>query len=221
MNEKEKEVYLHKHILICGDNINSLGIIRSLGEKGIRPIVIVVEEGHIPLVSKSKYVSKLIKTESFEESYEELLKFADPACKPFVYTTDDNHESMLDLHYNELKDGYYFFNAGEAGRVTKLMNKDVLCDLAKECGFRIPAKEAVKRGELPKKINYPVITKTLTPYSAGWKRDVGIYHGDEELAEAYKGMISEELLLQEYVEKKNEYEIHGFSINNGEQIYLT
>lgn len=37
-DNKNDEVLLHKHILLCGDNYNSLGIIRSLGEKGIPSI---------------------------------------------------------------------------------------------------------------------------------------------------------------------------------------
>lgn len=220
-DNKNDEVLLHKHILLCGDNLNSLGIIRSLGEMGICPIVIVLSEGHIPLVEKSRYVGRVFKTKSFDESYDTLLKFGNAQCKPFVYTSDDNHESLLDTHYDELIQLFYFFNAGGKGRVTQMMNKNTLCDMASSCGFIIPQKEEVTRGTLPKKIKYPIITKTLNPYAPGWKRDVGIYHSDVELMDAYQGMISERLLLQEYIEKKNEFEIHGFSIDGGKQVYLS
>ena len=42
------EVAAHKHIVLCGDNLNALSIIRSLGQVGIRPIVIVLQGNPIP-----------------------------------------------------------------------------------------------------------------------------------------------------------------------------
>lgn len=214
------EVKLHLHIVLCGDNINAVSILRSLGEVGLRPTVIMVDEGHVPLVSKCRYVGKLIQTKSFDESLQQLLILADPQCPPFVYTSDDNHQSLIDLHYDELKQGFYFFNAGEAGRVTHFMDKNNICLAAKECGFTIAESEVLKPGQLPQHIHYPVITKTLNPYEDGWKRDVGIYHDPESLAKAYTQMVSKTLLVQEYIVKKNELSMQGFSIDAGRIVYL-
>lgn len=214
------EVKRHLHIVLCGDNINAVSILRSLGEVGLRPTVIMVDEGHVPLVSKCRYVGKLIQTKSFDESLQQLLSLADPLCPPFVYTSDDNHQSLIDLHYDELKQGFYFFNAGEAGRVTHFMDKNNICLAAKECGFTIAESEVLKPGQLPQHIHYPVITKTLNPYEDGWKRDVGIYHDPESLAKAYTQMVSKSLLVQEYIVKKNELSMQGFSIDAGRIVYL-
>lgn len=214
------EVKRHLHIVLCGDNINAVSILRSLGEVGLRPTVIMVDEGHVPLVSKCRYVGKLIQTKSFDESLQQLLSLADPLCPPFVYTSDDNHQSLIDLHYDELKQGFYFFNAGEAGRVTHFMDKNNICLAAKECGFTIAESEVLKPGQLPQHIHYPVITKTLNPYEDGWKRDVGIYHDPESLAKAYTQMVSKTLLVQEYIVKKNELSMQGFSIDAGRIVYL-
>ena len=214
------EVKRHLHIVLCGDNINAVSILRSLGEVGLRPTVIMVDEGHVPLVSKCRYVGKLIQTKSFDESLQQLLSLADPLCPPFVYTSDDNHQSLIDLHYDELKQGFYFFNAGEAGRVTHFMDKNNICLAAKECGFTIAESEVLKPGQLPQHIHYPVITKTLNPYEDGWKRDVGIYHDPESLAKAYTQMVSKTLLVQEYIVKKNELSMQGFSIDAGQIVYL-
>lgn len=214
------EVKRHPHIVLCGDNINAVSILRSLGEVGLRPTVIMVDEGHVPLVSKCRYVGNLIQTKSFDESLQQLLSLADPQRPPFVYTSDDNHQSLIDLHYDELKQGFYFFNAGEAGRVTHFMDKNNICLAAKECGFTIAESEVLKPGQLPQHIHYPVITKTLNPYEDGWKRDVGIYHDPESLAKAYTQMVSKTLLVQEYIVKKNELSMQGFSIDAGRIVYL-
>lgn len=214
------EVAAHQHIVLCGDNINALSITRSLGEVGIRPIVILLDEGHMKLVSKSRYVGKLIHSASFDQSLSILESFGNKECPPFVYTSDDNHQSLLDQHYNELQGRFFFFHAGEPGRVTYYMDKDNICEAAKECGFEIAESEVLDRGQLPTRIMYPVITKTLNPYEAGWKRDVGIYSSPESLAKGYAKMISKQLLVQEYVEKKNELSMQGFSIDGGEIVFL-
>jgi D-aspartate ligase len=221
MQEINKKIYEHKHIIIGGDNLNSLSITRSLGEMGISPTTIIIKENHIPHVKHSKYTGTYIETNSFDESLNVLLTHADSAKPPFVYTSDDHHQSMLDKNYDKLSGKFYFFHAGDTGRITHYMDKEVLCKLAELSGFKTPRREVVNLGELPKRINYPVITKTINSYSAGWKRDVGIYYSEKKLAEAYKDMISEKLIIQEYINKKNEFEVHGFSINEGEQIYLS
>jgi len=214
------EVLSHKHILICGDNLNALSIMRSLGEVGIRPIVILLEGNPINLVAKSKYLGQLIKVPSFQETLKVLLTFRDENCKPFIYTSDDNHQSLLDYYYEELKDYFYFFNAGAKGRITYYMDKDKICEAAQECGFEIANGEVLLRGELPKALHYPVITKTLNPCDQGWKRDVGIYYNADDLAKAYTQMISKKLLVEEYIEKKNELSMQGFSIDGGKIVYL-
>lgn len=221
-NISRDDIFSHEHILLCGDNFNSLSIVRSLGEYGIRPTVVIVQEGHIPLVEKSKYIGRVIKTQSIESGVETVVQLASSlSTKPFIYTNDDNHASEIDKQYDALKDIAFFFNAGESGRITHLMNKKVLCDLAQECGFLTPRGEIVNRGTLPTTLSYPVYTKTLTPYSQGWKRDADIFFSPDELLEGYKNMISEKFLIQEYINKKNEFEIHGFSINGGKDVYLS
>ncbi len=214
------EVLAHKHILVCGNNLNALSIIRSLGEVGIRPIVIVLESNAIHLVEKSKYVGKVIHVPSFKESFQILLSYKDAQCKPFVYTSDDNHQSLLDMNYEELKDYFYFFNAGEKGRTTYFMDKDKICLAAQKCGFDIANGEVLLRGQMPQNLRYPVITKTLNPCDYGWKRDVGIYYSADELAKAYTEMVSQRLLVEEYIEKKNELSMQGFSIDGGKIVYL-
>ena len=156
----DREIKKHKHILVCGDNTNSLNILRSLGEKGICPITIVQEEGHIQLLRNSKYIGEVIYVYGFEEAVTKVLEFADISCPPFVYLTDDNHLQIIDANYDSLKGKFYFFNAGSQGRLTQFLDKEQQCVLAEQCGFRVPKFEEVDRGQLPTKLTYPVITKT-------------------------------------------------------------
>lgn len=216
----DTEIKKHKHILVCGDNTNSLNILRSLGEKGICPTTIVQEEGHIQMLKNSKYIGEAIYVNGFEEAVTKLLEYADKLCPPFVYITDDNHLQIIDANYDSLQGKFYFFNAGSQGRLTQFLDKEQQCVLAEQCGFSVPKFEEVDRGQLPTKLAYPVITKTSNSYSEGWKRDVTICYSPQELSEAYSRMISKQLLLQEYVEKTGEYSMQGISINGGDMIYM-
>ena len=105
----------YKHIVFCKDHYNPLGVVRSLGEEGIAPIVILCDEGKTHLINRSKYLGKFHHVKSLEEGYRLLLSvYGNEDLKPFVYTCSDDMESYLDLHYDELIGHFYFFNASMA-----------------------------------------------------------------------------------------------------------
>lgn len=217
-----KDIFAHKHIVISGDTGNALGVIRSLAQGGVQPVLIyLVEETHLPVLIKSRYLTEVYKTHSYEEALDVLMeKFSTEARRPFVYTCDDSIESLVDQRYDDLYDKFYFFNAGETGRINKLMNKHEICLVAEKCGCNIPKQEIVDTGVLPKGLRYPVITKTLMSIMGAWKGDVYICNNEEELKDAYTKIESPKLLLQEYITKKKELAVEGFSIDGGREVYI-
>ena len=212
----------HKHIIITGDQVNPLGVLRSIAEGGINPIIIYAFESRFrKVVISSRYVKKYHKVFSYEEAIDLLIDtYGNECVKPFVYTCDDTIASLIDLRYDELANKFFFFNAGRQGKINELLNKQVQCRLAEECGLAIPRQEVVDTGVLPKTLKYPVLTKTLKSTMGRWKEDYFICDNKEQLMEAYKVIQSPQLLLQEYIQKKNELEIWGFSINGGQEVYL-
>ena len=217
-----KDIKAHKHIVVSGDTGNALGIVRSLSQGGARPILIyLVEETHLPVLIKSKYLTEVYNVHSYEDALDLLIeKFGAESEKPFVYTCDDSIASLVDQRYDDLKDKFYFFNAGEAGRINKLMDKHEICLVAEKCGCQIPKQEIVDTGVLPKTLRYPIITKTLMSIMGAWKEDVYICQNEEELKEAYSKIQSPKLLLQEYITKKNELAVQGISIDGGREVYI-
>lgn len=216
----EKELLKHKYIVFSGDHYNPLGIVRSLGEVGIQPIVILVAS-HPVMINHSRYVGKLHLVKTKEEGYDLLLNtYGNESEKPFLYTSDDGITSMLDTHYDELIDRFYFFHGSGQGVVTRYMDKENICKLAVECGCGLAKTEMVTPGTLPSKVKYPLITKAIISTLGGWKGDSFICHSEEELKKAYKHIRSERILLQEYITKKNELCLDGFSFNGGEDVYI-
>ena len=211
----------HLHIVFSGDHYNPLGVVRSLGEEGVRPIAILVCKGKPHLINNSKYLGKLHLVKTVDEGYDVLMSsYANEERKPFIYTCSDDIESFVDQHYDALVPHFFFFNAGEQGRVTRMMEKKEMIRMAVECGIDIPKTEVVKVGELPKALRYPILTKAVISTIANWKSNVHICHNEEELKEAFKTIKGEEIILQEYIEKKNELCLDGVSINGGEEVYL-
>lgn len=222
MADKDFDIELRKHKFIAFvlDHYTPLGVIRSLGEKGIKPIVILISE-HPCMINHCKYVSKLHLVNTAEEGYEILInQYGNEKEKPFVFCGDDFNMSFLDQHYDEMKDKFIFYNAGEQGRINWLQNKDNITNLGAEAGLDVPKKEILDTGILPKTLNYPVITKVLASTMGGWKDDVHICQNKEELLEAYKTIKSPKLCMQEYINKVGEFCMEGFSVNDGNDVFM-
>lgn len=209
----------HKFIVFATEGFNSLGVIRALGEAGIRPYLVVWDR--YALTPYSKYVQESYFSKTLENGVRYILDtFGNEQEKPFIIATSDETASSLDCHYDELKDKFYFFNAGSQGRITQLMEKGYLPQIAESCGLKIPKTVEVKNGELPTTLNYPVITKSPTSTIRNWKSNVHICHNEDELRDAYKQIKQERVVLQEYIEKVDEINYEGFVINDGRDLYM-
>ncbi len=205
------------------DHYNPLGIVRTLGEAGIRPIVVVVKTSPA-LVAKSKYAKVKHYVNDPEEGIKLILsKYAtDKTDKSFILTGDDVTVSILDSYYDQLKDYFYFYNAGETGRIKKVMDKDYMCTLALKHGFDVAKTWKVEVGEIPRDIEYPVITKAINSFGEEWKGIVRICNNEEELRQAFNNIKkSKYVLLQKYVEKVDEQSYDGFAVNRGQDIFCT
>ena len=214
-------MYNRKYI-IFGRNVgNVLGQIRSFGEVGISTHIIWYGDMPEP-VKSSRYVSSFVEVKNEEEGIAILKsKFADNPNKNILSTDNDGIVSVFDLHYDELKDWFIFFNAGEQGRLTKMMTKMQQCKLAAEKGLNIPLSEVVHVGDLPKLVKYPIFTKSLDSFDYDWKSSVSICYTEKELLDYYsKRVKGSDILLQEYIIKKNEYILQGISLDSGSILYL-
>lgn len=198
-----------------------MGVIRSLGEEGIKPIGIIIK-GKIKLTSKSRYLSKVHYVSSRDEGYKVLMEnYANKENPPFLYSCDDTTECFLDKHFNELNGKFYFFNAGKKGQVSKFLNKRTIGELAIKHGLNFLESTAVKKGEIPENLEYPVITKAIDSTVGGWKNDMYICQNQQELESAFKKIDSQIVLIQKYIVKKNEYCLEGFSSNHGKELFIS
>lgn len=210
----------HKFIVYGADHGNPLGMVRSLGEVGIKADVVLVGENP-SLIPASKYPNKIFYVITNEEGLDFIVKnYSSEPEKVYILTGSDDTTALLNEHYNELKDKFFFYNCGEQGRMGQMMQKAEQIKIAQECGVRIAESEIVKVGQFPTKVKYPLITKAVNSLVDGWKKNVFICHDEAELIDAYKHIDEDEIMLQEYIHKKNELCIDGITVNSYEPIQL-
>jgi len=216
----------YEYIVFGFEHYNPLGIVRSLGEVGIYPIGVIVKNKR-KITSASKYFKEIHMVDTVEDGYELILKlYGNNATKAgyintYILTSDDTMTSYLDNRYNQIKDKFIFYNAGEEGRITKYMDKGLLSELAVKYGLNIPKTYVVKKGSIPEGIVYPVITKAKDSVQYGWKENVFICNSEDELKDALSKVTQEEVLVQQYIKKKNELCIDGLCVNKGQDVFLT
>ena len=209
-------------VLANHDHYNHLGIVRALGEAGIRPIVIAAQADP-PMACVSRYTKEKHVTGSPEACIRLLLeKYAgSKEEKSFILTGDDVSVAALDAHYDELKDYFYFYNAGETGRIQMFMNKDRMAALAARHGLNIPRTWRVRKGEIPEDLEYPVMTKALHSFGKEWKNIVVVCRDAGQLQAAYEKIQSEEVILQRYLEKKDEMSVECLSVDRGRDVFIS
>lgn len=208
-------------IVFAEEHYNPLGVIRSLGESGCHAVAIIIK-GNPILASKSRYVRKVHYVNNRQEGMQILMgKYTNKSQKAFIYTCDDTTEQFLDNYYEELKDYFFFFNAGSRGRVSRFLNKETIGKLALKYGLDFLQSMVVKKGEIPEKLEYPVITKAIDSTVGGWKKDMFICYNEKELIKAFSKISSPDVMLQKYIIKKNEYCLEGFSCNRGNDIFIS
>lgn len=212
----------HICIVFAQEHYNPLGLIRCFGESGVNPIYISIKRrGEV--ASKSKYISKFYCVNTVEEGYELVIKEYgnfDYEHRPIIVFSDDKSIGYFDFHYEDIKNKFIIYNAGFSGRINEYMDKYKIQQLAKKYGFNVLPSYKVKRGDIPKNLEYPIITKDISPNSGAWKSDVFICQNEEDLKNAYEKIASQEVIIQRFVDKQNELALEGFSINRGKEILI-
>lgn len=200
---------------------NSLGLVRSLGMAGYKPIVffIGIDKG---LVCYSKYVAELSLFVSADEAIDEILRYKDrPAPAKFIVTGNDKFVSAIDRRYSELCGSFITYNCGASNALNRLMEKAVQNELAIKARLNVPAYAVVNpREKVVPSVPFPVITKAVNSIGEHWKDIVFFCHDEQELLEAFNKIDCEKVLVQHYVDKYNETGFNGISIKGGEEVYL-
>lgn len=217
MNDSYKR---HLCIVFAQEHYNPLGLIRGLGQNGIHPVYVSVKRRG-ECATKSKYISKIHRVDTIEEGYQLVLDtYGGYDCnhRSFILFSDDKCLGYFDDRYDEVSQHFITFNRGKNGGVGEYLNKYNLQLLAQKHGLNIIDSVKVPRGTLLQKNAYPLITKDVNPNSGSYKKDVFICKNEDDLKKAYESITSSVVLLQRFIDKKNELAIQGYAINHGKDV---
>lgn len=208
----------NKIIIMGADHHNALGLIRSLGRRGLCCDVILVGPVMDGFVQKSKFVNAghRCKTPAEAVSY---LRNRYKNDNVIVLTASDDVAVEVDRVYDELLDNIRIPNA--KGRLPYWVNKQSMCTLAEQVGLTVPKHFTYNKGDsLPNNIIYPCITKAISSID-GTKLDTHICYSEEELSEAIKrDGTCRTLIVEQFIEKEFEFQFIGLSLKSGEEIII-
>ncbi len=217
----------NKIIVIGPSHINSLGIIRSLGEFGCR-VFYIDHLGKAGFSTKSRYIEKYWVADDDMSVIDILMtRFNHEQKKPILIPASDKSTSILDRHYNLLAQNFILPNIDEReNTISRMMDKNALNELAKKHGFVVPDSINYRFGEIAVEqliksmpVNLPCIIKPLKSID-GSKADMAVCHTVGALSSTLKRLerYNDEVLIQEFVFKEGELGVQGFSTPQGEVI---
>lgn len=214
---------MNKAIVIGGNHHNTLGVVRSLGRRGIKPYVIITSSGSESFVLKSKYIEKGWIVNDTEAAYQLMLDtFSDEEEMPVLFACHDVISSVFDLHRDFLSEKFYVPGSTTQGLLSSLMDKKPMADLGAQMGFNIPAiVEVTSETDMSfiQKLSYPVITKPSASKD-GSKSDITICNTPEDLESFLKKRKGRNFVVQHFIVKDYEYQLIGCSLNEGKEVII-
>lgn len=203
--------------ILGNDHTNTVGVVQSFGEVGIRPICCLW--GHITgIVKASKYTDSIISAKSSEECVKKIVDTYSNTGGIIIPCSD---EATYQLYKNKslLQNNNYCFEqlGNSLYNIEWLLQKSNQVSLAKECGFRVPFSiEIEKLEDIPQTMVFPCLIKPLISMEGG-KAWTKICYNSEELHDICAkalGNISK-ILLQQYIEKDFDYVVLGCGLKDG------
>lgn len=207
-----KENMENKAIVIGGDHHNTLGVIRGLGERNVYSYLIYVTESKLSYVNYSKYVRWSTGISEEKEIISVLLsQFKDEKNKSVIICCSDKSSSVIDENRDKLSPYFILPGADEQGRITELMSKKKMSELALSVGFNIPRTTYIKKPETElTQIQLPCIIKPLESRK-GSKSEIAICRTYEDLLSYSKEHDVRNDQIQDYIDKDFEYQLIGCS----------
>lgn len=205
--------HINDLVIIGVSHHNTLSMIRSVGHEGVKPYVFLY--GHTKsYIEHSKYIAGYKHVDTAEEAVDALAVFCKGADrKPIVITCSDEISMILDRCYDELYSLCHFFNAGEKGRVSHFMDKQVQTTLARESGFATPWSIECLPGNTPlEEVQYPCVVKPKESVHGGKK--IFVCNNVKELKVSLKEFDAKyAVIIQQYIKGEYEVVIIGLTMN--------
>ena len=203
---------MSKVVVIGGDHHNTLGVLRSLGERGIQSDLILVTSSRMTFVDASKYIARYWKISNEDEIVNTLLThYKEGDDKPVVICCSDSSSGVIDENHDQLMPYFYLPGSTQQGRISKLMSKKEMADLALEIGLKTPKTTYVSESDSDlSKIKLPCIIKPVVSRK-GSKTEIAICRTLDEVTQYASSHNIFNNQIQDFIDKDFEYQLIGCS----------
>ena len=209
----------NKVVIFGFDNMNSVGLIHSFNKSDFYVIGLLWGK-KTGLVGASKYVSEILTAPSPANCIQRLLSKY-PNTSELIVIIPSCDEAAVVLEDSKPLIPHHFHFQCTRGKYTirDLQYKSLQVELARQAGFHVPLSwQLGPNGEIPESITYPCIIKPLASYT-GSKNDLQVCYNLEDLENNLKNVIAPQIILQQYIEKDNDYIVIGCGLKDG-TVYL-
>lgn len=208
-------------IIVGVDHHNTLGVIESLGIKGVRSDVVIYSSKSWSYVLKSKYVQSGHICKSEENIIACLLdNYKTENGKKIIIATSDDVAVILDKNHQVLEDYFFLPNTVPSGSLSSKMSKEYMTSLAKRVGLDVPRTWVVEDGTIPRDIEYPCITKAISSVE-GSKDNIKVCKSESDLKHFLSNKTHcKTIQIQKYIEKEFEFQFLGCSLDRGNTIII-
>lgn len=209
----------HQPIIIGSVHYNTLGLLRSFGEEGFKPTLVLIcncDSDINSFVTKCRYIGKRYYTKE-HNLIETLIKIKDENQGDMLFPTGDSVANIIDEHYDILSLHYIVPNiAGNGNNLKDANNKEYMRLRAEKYGFKTPQTWIIKSVDEinSKNLVYPVLIKPI--HSQDAPKDIKTYYAPEELIPVIKGLLENttEVQIQTFIKKEKEIIYLGWATND-------
>lgn len=211
-------------VIIGGIHHNTLGVIRSLGENdiSINNIKVILVDEHYKkenIISCCKYIKKenIIYVKKNAECVKALKSFGSDKKQTVICCSDGTAEAVIS-HRDELEELYNL--PSTKLDIKDCMSKELQSEIAAQCGFYLPKSSVFSKQDKVSWNKFPCIIKPLKSVLGGGKADIKISNNLEELKVDLENVSSEIVQIQEYINKKMEFQLIGCSLDGGKEVII-
>lgn len=214
-------------VVVGHDHQNTLGVIRSLGEGGIRVMAVILsDDGRCP-TAHSKYIDQVFFVRP-DEMINTLIQIGSTLTKKAaLIPCGDDAVAPIDKAHDQLSMIYHLPHAGRGGNVARLMNKMVMLQTAREAGLKVPnwicadAEDFPRLEQLCKQLTFPCILKPIDLLPDG-TFEFRILQTLDALRSSmdYITENCRSIIVQEYIHKTGEYGVNACRLyGSGETVF--
>lgn len=185
-------------------------------------VFVLINKKKRSCASLSKYFKQHKVARTIDEGIKFLLSsFCKENNKPILITTSDLLAEAIDRNKKELSRYFYLSCVSEDMDLEALLDKNLMTNMAKECGINVPYSVKITKNDFPTDISYPCIVKPNKNRLGHAKEFKSlICNTKEDLIHAMTQVKDDsEFILQQYIKKEYEILLYGCRLRNGDVFF--